>query len=248
MSYFELNSIEEVERRFCTPVQCIRNMFSSTDRYGTLVISEWPYGDDINESDRYYVCRMNWNQEDCENVISEFNELYRNLQAIADNFGDLGDSYYDNVPVLGEDLAEVWNTYVRNFDPSGFNKEYIQDITARRDIVNMAKKTEARMERSEEISEDEMSLYEACRDEVVFDNELEMLADYKAAIVADSVERIGESFAAYDVIIRAMRVCRLMSLEAPKCITDFEAGLLAQAMVIHKFAKEVTVADKEKCA
>lgn len=59
-----------------------------------------------------------------------------------------------------------------------------------------------------------------------------LYTEYKDAIYADAKNRVGDNLAAYDVVIRARRLCRLMALGAPTIIIDNEARLLAQAMVI----------------
>ena len=61
------------------------------------------------------------------------------------------------------------------------------------------------------------------------------------AICAEAEARIGKSPAAYDVIIRARRLCRLMSLEAPEIIIRGEANLFAQALVIHSYCEELEI-------
>lgn len=64
------------------------------------------------------------------------------------------------------------------------------------------------------------------------------------AICAEAEERVGQSPAAYDVIIRARRLCRLMSLEAPEIIIRGEANLFAQALVIHGYCKELEIVEE----
>lgn len=63
------------------------------------------------------------------------------------------------------------------------------------------------------------------------------------AICAEAEERVGQSPAACDVIIRARRLCRLMSLEAPEIIIRGEANLFAQALVIHGYCKEMEIVE-----
>lgn len=63
------------------------------------------------------------------------------------------------------------------------------------------------------------------------------------AICAEAEARLGKSPAAYDVIIRARRLCRLMSLEAPEIILQGEANLFAQALVIHGYCKEMEIVE-----
>ncbi len=63
------------------------------------------------------------------------------------------------------------------------------------------------------------------------------------AICAEAEARVGESPAAYDMILRARRLCRLMSLEAPEIIIRGEANLFAQALVIHSYCEELEIVE-----
>ena len=65
--------------------------------------------------------------------------------------------------------------------------------------------------------------------------------DNPDAVCAESEARVGKSPAAYDVILRARRLCRLMALEAPEIIIRSEANLFAQALVIHRYCKEMEI-------
>ena len=64
------------------------------------------------------------------------------------------------------------------------------------------------------------------------------------AICAEAEERVGKSPAACDVIIRARRLCRLMTLEAPEIILRSEANLFAQALVIHGYCEELEIVEE----
>ena len=68
-------------------------------------------------------------------------------------------------------------------------------------------------------------------------------SDDTDAICAEAEERVGQSPAAYDVIIRARRLCRLMALEAPEIIIRGEANLFAQALVVHGYCKELEIVE-----
>ena len=61
---------------------------------------------------------------------------------------------------------------------------------------------------------------------------------------AEAEERVGSGPAACDVIIRAQRLCRLMSLHAPEIILRGEANLFAQALVIHGYCEELEIVEE----
>lgn len=69
-------------------------------------------------------------------------------------------------------------------------------------------------------------------------------SDDRDAILAEAETRVGSGVAAYDVILRAKRLCRLMSLDAPRIIIQGEAGLFAQAMVIHSYCEEMKIVEE----
>ena len=53
-------------------------------------------------------------------------------------------------------------------------------------------------------------------------------------------KRLGRRLASADVMERAWRTCRLISLGAPAVIVNHEAGILAQTLVVNMFGKSVT--------
>lgn len=61
-------------------------------------------------------------------------------------------------------------------------------------------------------------------------------------IDAEAEARIG-GIAAYDVLFRAYRLYRLMSLNAPRSIIQCEACLFAQTMVIHSYCETMEVVE-----
>ena len=73
--------------------------------------------------------------------------------------------------------------------------------------------------------------------------EQERYKAYCQAVQAESEDRVGQNIAAYDLVIRAKRVCKLMSVKAPAAVIDHEAGLLAQAMVVHNYGISMEAVD-----
>ena len=66
-------------------------------------------------------------------------------------------------------------------------------------------------------------------------------SDDNDAICAEAEARVGKSPAAY---VRARRLCRLMTLEAPEIILRSEANLFAQALVIHGYCEELEIVEE----
>ena len=68
-------------------------------------------------------------------------------------------------------------------------------------------------------------------------------SDDNDAVCAEAEERVSQSPAAYDVIIRARRLCRLMELKAPEIILRGEANLFTQALVIHLYCENLEIVE-----
>ena len=73
--------------------------------------------------------------------------------------------------------------------------------------------------------------------------EQERYKAYCQAVQAESEDRVGQNIAAYDLVIRAKRVYKLMSVKAPAAVIDHEAGLLAQAMAVHNYGISMEAVD-----
>lgn len=76
-------------------------------------------------------------------------------------------------------------------------------------------------------------------DEELTEKDKALLNAYSASCHIDAMLRLGKSRVAYDVVIRAMRVCRLLALGAPAVIVRGEAGLFAQALTLRDHAVSV---------
>lgn len=85
MNYPKPAFMIEDELSSLSPVQTMVKMFEYTDKEGYLSIPEWPYDDkDYDEPDMYYLCKMNWSQEDLKNVIEDFQKLEERIKTIKD--------------------------------------------------------------------------------------------------------------------------------------------------------------------
>ena len=219
---------------YLTPVGCINAMFEHTDADGSLYIPEGPYDDD-SENERFYALKMNWNKEDRKKVISDFENLVSAIKIIAPVYDQLGDYTKENSAILSDELLQVWNTYIRDFDTGNIDKYLIQSVTARKAALGFAdpfSNTPAVSAEAEVLPNIDIDF---CYDEEVLYNE------YKEMIHKDAEARLDNKIAAYDVIIRARRLCELMSLNAHNILINNEAKLLAQAMVVNRYALRMEV-------
>ena len=185
----DFNRLSEIYDQM-DPTECIDYMHETTyldDETGEyrLDIPEWPYDeydDDYDPNQIISFTMNNWSKDDCDRVKAEYLQLIDSIKAIASVDG-IGETYEENERVLGKDLLEVWNTYIRRLDGGEDSPSYGADVRS------------------------------------------------------DAEKRLGKRVAVYDEIIRASRVFVLMTFNAPDIIIKIESQLLAQAMVINRFAK-----------
>ena len=217
--------------------EAIIDMFDHTDEDGILFIPKWPYDNNYDEEESFYKCRMSWNRTDAEKAVADFEALYEALETIA-KIPDHREPDFD-VKSLPSDLQTIWNTYLRDFDADdSFDMDLVMDIYDRLDTVAFADSIARKIEKGSDVSEEEYSLYNECKDTFVSESEEALFDEYLDALYKEAEKRVGESLAAYDVINRTRRLCRLISLGAPDFILRNEASFLAQAMVIHDYCNE----------
>lgn len=181
----DFNRLSEIYDKM-DPIECIDYMHETTyqdDENGQyrLDIPEWPY-DYYDPHQIIGFAMNNWSKDDRDRVKAEYLQLIDSIKAIA-SVGEICETYEENEHILGKELLEVWNTYIRRLDGDEDSPSYGADIRR------------------------------------------------------DAEERLGKRVAAYEEIIRARRVFVLMTLDAPDIIIKIESQLLAQAMVINRFAK-----------
>ena len=107
----------------------------------------------------------------------------------------------------------VWDTYVRDFDIPGTDMDVMGDLILRA-VLEM-----------DDFNEEEDRIYE----------------EYKKAAVSDAESRLENKLAAYQVIIRAKRLCKLRSLDAPIQVLLPEARYLAEALAINRYGESMEV-------
>lgn len=66
---------------------------------------------------------------------------------------------------------------------------------------------------------------------------------YCKSLIKEAEKRVGNNICAYQYVIRATRLCRLFSLNAPEIVIKNEARLLAAAMVLHKYCTSKETVD-----
>ena len=194
-----------------TPTECADLMLEHTVADGTLRLPAWPYDDHEDAGNGVLDLKMDWNKEDLEDLKTEYEELLDALESIASVWDKLGSTEEYNRKLLSARDFAVWNTYIRAFDTGDVDAEEVFDV-----MEGIGAGTTVYC------SEDE-----------------ELCARYAEAVYADAESRLDSPLAAYDVVIRAKRLCRLMSLHAPKSVLKNEEKLLVQAMAVNRYGLEM---------
>ena len=192
---------------YLASIDYVTSLFAATGRDGALRMPK-NFGTDEEQDDEFDIFKMSWNRDDLNMLLSEFHELYAQLSEIAKVFDKLSD-----IPELVRDtldnpvLFDTWQLYLQR--PQWYGEE--------ERMLDVALKKEAQ---AEELSAEEERLLEK----------------YHSEELLESVKNLGGNCFAYDVHIHALRLCKLMSIGAPKIIIEHEARCLIGCMALKDYA------------
>lgn len=219
-----------------SPVEFIDLMFERTDEDGILYIPGWHYDIPGNsDEENSYRCRVNWNISDCEKISKEFTAVFESIKRIADVYDEIDGDTKVAEKVLSKDLLGVWNTFIRPFDIGEIDVQQVSDICDKLNTMEWVKELSLDFGGGKKLSDGEKSALKEYMDISVSKDELSLLDKYRDRVYKDSEKRVGSGICAYDVIIHAMRTCRLINIGAPKFIVNNEGRTFAAAMVLHKY-------------
>ena len=239
-------NVFESKDRIITPEEYAELMFRHTSDDGILYIPG--FGDMsvyLRDPDSLR-CKMEWTEEDLESVLDEFHYLYEKIRDIAPDYRNL--RYED--PALAEkrfdkETLDVWETYLKDSEFDGFDREQIDDIGDRLINISEVKRISADIAAGKKIDQFEMELYKDLLDSSVTKEELDLYDRYWDAVYRDSEERIGSGPCAYQELVRARRLCLLMDLGAPENICKIEERMLICAMILHRFCLSLEIVDND---
>lgn len=231
-SFWESLSAEEL----------IEQMYAHTDGDGTLYMQSFFYtrGDAEENSLR---CKLHWGVDGCEKVMNDYFTLRGQLEQLAAVLDRLGDTEEENRRILSTELLNVWCTYLRPFETAGFDEAQMHELSDRLDTVEYTRRLAREFADGKPMSKEEADYLRDYMGERVSGEELRHYDAYWDAIYADCKRRIGEKPYAFREIIHAKRLCKLMSLNAPKILLDNESRTLAMAMVLHRYCIEAEPVD-----
>lgn len=248
----EENVIDSMNEITLLPADFITLMFERTDEDGILYIPGWHYNrpgwmhnapGSTNDDDSYR-CKVDWNLSKYERTLKKFNKVYSAIEEIAKFYDELFDLHEDAKTVLkDDDLLEVWNTYLKKLDDGGFDHQKFDEIYDKLDTIEWIKDIATRIAKGEQIQDFEKETLTEYVDIAVSEEEIRYRQKYLAHLHKEAEKRLGDNICAYDVYMRAWRVCRLFSLSAPEIVINDEARQFAAAFVLHEHGVSREVVD-----
>ena len=207
-------------RRDLTPQGYIRHMFTETENGKFTVGYENPYNH-FTEEERTF--EVNWTSENAEMLEQKYNILTSALARIGRLHEQLCDAE-SRRKLLSESDLEVWNTYVCPYAPMEVNWDELYPIPP--------------CEADELMSLIE-DIYERARFGDLIEEEELLWKQYCMWREEESQKRIPFNRRSSDnLIARASRYERLISLGAPEIVVTEEGRCLAEEMVLYYFGKE----------
>lgn len=207
-------------RNDLTPQGYIRHMFAETQN-GEFKVGYTEFFNDSVEQER--TLQLNWTAEDAEKVEQRYNLLTSALARIAHLHDQLKDEE-NRKKLLSESDLEVYNIYVLPYEPFKVNWDELYPIPPCEpdELMSLVENTFERGRWGDLIEEEELLIKRYC----MWNEE-------------QSQKRIPfNRRSSANMITRAMRYEKLISIGAPEIIVTEEGRLLAEEMVLYYFGKE----------
>ena len=208
-----------------TPIGFARFLLDSTESDGTLHIPK-NFGTEFESDDEFNIFKMSWGREELDQLILKFNALYAGLSEIAKVYDELDDNDAEHVRSVLDDSAlfDIWRIYVRRLECDEFDNDKLDFALEKEYNQNMFSENP------------DKQLFDERLFEKFTEDELDLLEKYHSKQFEESIKRLGGNHFAYGVHIHALRLCKLMSIGAPKIIIEHEARCLIGCMALHEYA------------
>ena len=204
-----------------TPQGYIRQMFRETQD-GKLSITYYPF---IGEPETI-TYQVNWTEEDAAQIIQKYNLLTFALTRIGRLHDQLEDEQSRN-KLLSEDELQIWNTYVKPYEPMVVDWKQLYPIPPREpnELMPLIQEIHERAEFGDLIEEEEKLWKQYCmwREE-------------------QSQKRIPfHRRSSADLIQAARRYEMAIRLDAPELVVTEQGCSLAEEMVLYYAGAEVPI-------
>ena len=212
--------MNEQMRNDLTPQGYIRRMYKETVN-GEVKVGYTDFFNDSAPEER--TLYLNWTAEDAEKTVQRYNLLTSALARIARLHDQLEDEE-SRKKLLSESDLEVWNTYVCPYEEFEVNWDELYPIPPcePEEIMTLIDNILERGRYGDLIEEEDL-----------------LLKQYYMWREEQSQKRIPfNRRSSVDLILRAMRYEKLLSLGAPEIIVTEEGRCLAEEMVLYYFGKE----------
>ena len=208
-----------------TPVDFAISLFATTGRDGALRMPK-NFGTEFESDDEFDTYKMSWGREELDQLILKFNALYAGLSEIAKVYDELDDNDEEHVRSVLNDSAlfDIWRIYVRRLECDEFDNDKLDFALEKEYNQNMFSKNP------------DKQIFDERLFEKFTEDELDLLEKYHSKQFEESIKRLGGNHFAYSVHIHALRICKLMSIGAPKIIVEHEARCLIGCMALHEYA------------
>ena len=224
------------------PEEYITELFDRTDEDGMLYIpaNHTFMGVLAPEPDYDYCCRMNWNLARYEAVLKKFTDVYAAIQKIAKMGGALWWSDDQAREQLNDpELYRIWNAYIRDFETPLFNDDKIREIDERLQTLAFAQDLAMMFAEGKDLDDGERAVLEEGLKLTITEEEEQYFDAFHCMRQEQSELRVGKNVYAYEVVIFAQRICRLIELGSPTIILNYESRRFAEVFVLHEYATEV---------
>ena len=210
----------EQMRNDLTPQGYIRHMFVETEN-GKFVVGYKNPDNYFTEEER--ILEVNWTADDAEELEEKYNLLTSALARIGRIHDQLEDEERRK-KLLSESEFEIWNTYVRRFEPMEVNWSEFYPIPPcePHELTALILSIQERGRYGDLIEEEERLWKQYCMWEE--DQSQKRIPFHRRSSV--------------NLIERAMRYERLISMGAPEIVVTEEGRCLAEEMVLYYFGKE----------
>lgn len=195
-----------------SPARLLSLMFEKTDNDGNMYINKWPYDNDSLAEHTERAYKCHMNW-----TRRDFNIYAANFEALYKSIAEFAKE--------GAIKADADFSYA-NQEPR--NKKYLKTWSTYIKPLSVAQdfRVELLPGTSLEPTNPKESFYDGANAKVM---------------LLESGNRLKKSFKAYEVIMHARRLFRLIEISAPDCIVDHEARMLAETLAVNMFCDSLEV-------